>query len=247
MTFLPASILTIVRRVRLDLEVTPSFPIDLAGLLAYAYPVTMEEISGLSIHRMCTWFEQHKLMLSIPEVPDRPLFGCLIACQGQGWIFLEKLAPPEEKRFTLAHEFGHYVIEHLIPRETAIGQIGDGINEVLDGKRASTWDEQLMALRKQIDLQPYCHFMERGTNGQIVDTRTTQAEIEADFLALELLAPYRIVLDRCGSRDYDDMQEFIFTDLTNDFGLPAEIAQQYAVQLTGTFSHHPSLSDRLGL
>ena len=89
--------------------------------------------------------------------------------------------------------------------------------------------------------------MERGANGQIEDTFTSRAELEADFLALELLAPYRMVLASCAARGYDAMQKLMFAALTGRFGLPTSVAQRYATQLAGTFYRQQSVSERFKL
>src|SRR6266849_10461168 len=109
MTFLTPAIREIAQRVRDMLESPDTVPIDLERELPLAYPVSVVKIPGLTIEKARGWFEQRWLAHSIPALPDRALFGCLIAREGFGYICLDNLAASTgEQRFTLAHEFSHF-------------------------------------------------------------------------------------------------------------------------------------------
>jgi hypothetical protein len=86
--------------------------------------------------------------------------------------------------------------------------------------------------------------MQREAGGQFMDLRTSRAELDADLLALELLAPHRLVIERCGIDRYDAMIERLLPLLTATFGLPSAIAQSYAAQLAGHFGKQDSLRER---
>src|SRR2546421_204494 len=77
---------------------------------------------------------------------SRAVRGCLIAFGGQGLIFVDGADPDDERRFTIAHEVGHFLVDYLLVRETALAKFGAKIIEVFDGLRLPSVSERVHAL-----------------------------------------------------------------------------------------------------
>ena len=156
---------------------------------------------------------------------DRPLRGCLVAWRGQGRIFVDRDDPPDEARFTLAHEAAHLLCDHLLPRQDAIARLGPDVVAVLDGLREPTDDERLDAALRRARLGPDVHLMERD------GPSTVAAEERADRLAVELLAPTDEVLRRLDDgarRDSAAQAARARALLVEQFALPASVAAERA-------------------
>jgi hypothetical protein len=221
-----------------------SFPRELADQLPFYWSLNIQRLPRLTIAAIGRWFGERGLPNPMANTPDRSLFGCLLAHKGHGLIFLDSAADDAEQRFTLAHEFSHYLLDHELPRSEALAALGEDVRPILDGERRPTAEERLEALRQWVDVQPFHHLMQREAGGQFMDLRTSRAELDADLLALELLAPHRLVIERCGIDRYDAMIERLLPLLTATFGLPSAIAQSYAAQLAGHFGKQDSLRER---
>ena len=140
---------------------------------------------------------------------DRPLRGCLGASDGGGWIFLEALDPDDERRFSLAHELAHFLRHHL-ERRLYVGGFARRLRGVLRGVRP-------------LD---YLHLMERGEGFVSQDVR--DAEEEADWLAVELLAPEEELSARLPP---DAGRGDIEAILRETFGLPKSAASAHSARL----------------
>jgi hypothetical protein len=248
LNFLPARLATAAARVAIALH-PAQYPLRLAELLPFHYAINIQTIAGLTIGAVRAWFAARRLpdqFGNLEHLPDRRLYGCMVAGGGRGVIFVDANASTAEQRFTIAHEFSHFLLDHLIPREEALAAFGTSIRPVIDGERAPTDAERLEALRDWLDIQPSRHLMERESDGSLPELRTARAEHDADLLALEILAPHATVLARAPAAEYDWMVTALFPLLTADFGLPESIARGYAAQIAGQFAREPSLRRRFG-
>src|SRR5205085_3975397 len=113
--------------------------------------------------------------------PDRPLRGCLLACDGAGFIFLDAADPPAERTFSLAHELAHFLRDYWRPRQRAFAALGGSVREVFDGGRAPRREERLHALLRGVSLGPHVHLMAR--DGGTPPPEVAAAESDADRLA----------------------------------------------------------------
>ncbi len=246
MNFIPVRLAEIAEDVLQKLG-HPLFPLRLDQLLPYGYSVNIQPIPDLTIGAIENWFAVRKIPYPTETIPDRRLYGCLVAQRGHGVIFLDKSASEAERRFTLAHEFSHFLLDHLIPREQAINALGESFLPIIDGERPPTEEERIEALRLWIPVQPFQHLMQRDSDGQFMDLRTSRAELDADLLALEILAPHQTVLAHCPLDDYDRLQFALVQHLSDDFGLPAKIARTYATQLAEHFAPEKTMRQRFSL
>ncbi|WP_147372532.1 ImmA/IrrE family metallo-endopeptidase [Calidithermus terrae] len=164
----------------------------------------------------------------------------MVARFGRGIVFLDAADPPDEQRFSLAHEAAHYLRDYWKPRQEAVKGLGPGVLEVFDGRRVPSPAEQVHSLLARIPVEAHLHLMERSPEGFASDCRVRYAEAQADRLAFELLAPAEHVL--AGSPERDHLVEV----LCRVYGLPRAPAQQYASTLLPEGEQSPWLL-RLGL
>ena len=155
------------------------------------------------------------------------------------------------ERFTLAHELSHFLLDYLLPRQRARDRFGDGIQDVLDGLRAPTLDEQVHAALHGVNVEPAFHLLEKEGDGRFVDARIWNAENRADQLAFELMAPVEIVCANLRESGADGSYFRCVTAakaiLEATYGLPAVMADAYARYLAQTLTGGPTALSSLGL
>jgi hypothetical protein len=201
------------------------FPRTLKAAIARSsLELTIKEKPALGIDLVENYLAHQGIAWRCGEA-DRPLHACLVAVDGAGWIFLDAGDSPRERLYSLAHELGHYLRHYWQRRQRAIAQLGPGILDVLDGRRLPTSGERLGGLLRGVSARGYVHLMERGE--MAVPLAVELAEREADTLAWELLAPADEVFTRLGEKGgFDEAMP-----LLEEFGLPAEVAVEYAETL----------------
>jgi hypothetical protein len=177
--------------------------IDRAGLM-----VRVDEIAGLSTHRVRDYLGRRGA--SIPrELADRPLRGCLVAGGDAGWLLLDVDDAEDERLFTLAHELAHFLRHHLQQVRHVEGVAGR-LRAALRGARS----------------MEFVHLMERGPG--FIPWVVFEAEEEADWLAVELLAPEEELLARLSP---NAGREEIAGVLRQTFGLPESVASAHSARL----------------
>jgi hypothetical protein len=200
----------------------PPFPRDLRQSIS-ALPLSVIELPRLSVSLIRCWFERIELPIPLDE-PDRPLRACLVAWFGEGFAFLDSLDEPLEKAFSLAHELAHFLRDYLSLREIAAKRLGKAVIEVLDGQRPATQDERLHSVLRNVRLGPFTHLLTRDESGRTPTPVEWEAEIAADRLAFELLAPADDVGEAADRRE-------LVARLVREFGLPPLAAERYAATL----------------
>ncbi len=200
----------------------PPFPRDLRAAIT-AVPLSPVDMKGVSVAGVREWFARLGIPVPLNE-PDRPLRACLVAWRGEGFAFLDELDEPAERKFSLAHELSHFLRDYLRPRETVTRRLGHAALEVLDGLRPATSDERLHAVLRNVPLGPFTHLLRRDDTGRPLTMAEREAEVAADRLAFELLAPAESV-GEAADRDA------LTTRLVSDFGLPPGPAARYAALL----------------
>jgi|SRR5882762_7268919 len=223
-------------------------PRDLQREISLALPVTIVSEAALSAFRVRSWLERVGVRHEVAD-QDRSLHGCLTARAGVGVIFIDDDDPADEKRFTLAHEVAHFVLDHVLPRERAMSVFGDAIRPVLDGVRPPTKEEALYSVLNRAQLGLQVHLMNRGAQGGISAWPVEESEQKADRLALEIIAPARLVLER--TRKYAPSPSSVeltqaVQAIVGDFGVPEAAAAAYAELLLGKPRRRRSVLDLIG-
>lgn len=162
---------------------------------------------------------------------NRPLHGCMLGIGDFGFIFVDANDPPDQRQYTIGHELGHFLLDHLFPRQRAVNALGAAIREVMDGKRPATITERFKAALTGIPIGQHVNLMERNT-GAANAMDLYQSEYRADRIALALLAPPGEVLARADDRGNHAERHVAMVELlVGAFGLPRRIAGDYATAL----------------
>ena len=203
------------------------FPRDLGPAIDWALPIAVVELPGLRVAAVDDWLAARDMEVRL-RIPDRPLRACVLVHEGNGLLFVDGDDAADERRFSLAHEVAHYLVEYAIPRERARERLGLGVLAVLDGRRAPSREERIGAVLAGVRLGVSLHLMERTPDGHPAGREVSAAERRADELAFELLAPVDAVRARlpAGAR-----RGVVGAMLRDAFGLPPAPADLYAREL----------------
>ena len=212
---------------------TPSYPCDIGRwLIRSQLPLAIKPMLMLDIEKVNAWAHKHDASYVFRE-KNRRLQGCILPGK-ISTIFVEADDPPEEQRFTIAHEGGHFLLDYQLPRDKAIAALGENIVEVFDGKRQPTLEERLHGILADVRVTVTPHLMERPEEGLPIGS-ILDAEDRADRLALELLAPASLLREemRDGSapKDFHARLAFLRKRLYTFYGLSQSIAAFYAEML----------------
>jgi hypothetical protein len=219
------------------------FPRDLRGPILWTLPLDLVDLPGLRLASVRHWLRHHGAAFSCDEA-DRPLRACLVAWRGHGFIFIDTDDSEDERRFSLAHELGHFLRDYWQPRRLACTRLGMRAAEVLDGERPPTPEERLSALLARVPIGLHTHLMHRDSAGRFASPEVTAAERAADRLAYELLAPAEAVLAAVhGKAD----RSAIAGLLREVYGLPVAQALDYSALLVPAGPPPDLLLRQLGL
>lgn len=192
------------------------------------------------------WLRRQEIRCAL-GLADRPLRACLVARHEQGLIFIDGTDPPDEQRFSLAHELAHYLRDYWLPRREASARLGPAILGVLDGERPPRRDERIDALVARVELGYHVHLLDRAPDGAVASAAVGRVERNADLLAYELLAPAAAVLRDLSGADPRERRAAATRRLCDTFGLPTAQAAQYAALLVALPAPSDGLLRRLGL
>jgi hypothetical protein len=201
----------------------PPFPRDLTTPATVGLPVRVIGLPALRLDGVRDWLARCRVPCPAGE-PDRPLRACLFSRAGVGFVFLDAADPPDERRFSLAHEVAHFLRDYDAPRRVAAARLGPGVLDVLDGRRSATVEERLHAVLRRVPVGPHVHLLRRDDDGDPRSPAERAAEAAADRLAFELLAP--------GDRLAGESDSGAIVDrLRTEFGFPPGPAAAYAAIL----------------
>jgi hypothetical protein len=230
--------------------ITEPCPRSLERAIAWALPLTVVKLPRLGLLELRSWLEQRNIFFSL-SLPNRRFRACLIARTGYGFIFLDGSDADEERRFSLAHELAHFLLDYLEPRQKVLDLLGDAGQEILDERRPPTAEERLRGVLQGVKLTTYLHLMERTPKGGVESFQTLDAEDRADRLALELLAPKETVLARLAGKGVDWRSAAALTlvreTLRQEFGLPLSVAEPYGQMLVMQHQQPASFRQWLGV
>jgi hypothetical protein len=233
---------------------TPPYPRDLETPAIWALPLLVQSLPGLRVSSVRAWLEQATIPVGVPG-PNRRLHACLVACGGRGAVLLDADDQEDERRFSLAHEVAHFLLDYLAMRRRVLDRLGPEAADVLDGRRPPTLDERVGALLNGVTLGVHTHLLHRANDGSIGCDLVMVAESRADRLALELLAPVaavRTALERHSPVDQgrgltDEQADKIAELLVETFGLPAAVALSYSDWIYHRYYGEPSVREWLGM
>lgn len=226
-----------------------SFPCDITGAVNLALPIDIVSLSELSLNKIQTWLTERKVLLDL-EIDDRLLHGFILISRGTGFIFVNGTDTEEERRYTIAHEASHFLLDYKLPRESAVKKLGEGILEVMNGYREPTIEERIDGTLTSVSIRPYTHILEKIGDGTFDNTEILNSENNADELALELLAPHTIVIKDTNSNrskiSFYDFKNQCYQILRSKYLIPDTIAEAYSSKLAYIATGAPSLLSKLG-
>jgi hypothetical protein len=221
------------------------FPRALERPLAMALPVSVVKIARLQLQDAESWLQRRRVSLDLADDGSRRrLHGCILAQCGYGFLFLDGADSPDEMRFTMAHEIGHFLADHLLPRKQALAHFGPSIRPVLDGRRAPTMGERLGGALHGIQLDEYQNFLPRSESAD-GGLELWRVEGRADRIGAALLAPPELVLAYATAPRWADRRRACVEALTERFGFPRAPAERYAEALLAGNNKGPAWGEAL--
>ncbi|MFP2897140.1 ImmA/IrrE family metallo-endopeptidase [Corallococcus sp. 4LFB] len=198
------------------------FPYDVTADALMRLRVRPVGLRDLSSEKVRQWLAQRGRTVEIGY--HRAMHGCMVAWEGKGLVFFDRNDGPDEQRFTVAHELGHFFLDHLLPRKRALDFFGGGIQDVLDQKRPATREESLTSVLEGVPIGVQIHLMDRGPTGAVGTGVVARSEQRADRLALEWLAPSKLARQVMQDGPAETQEQ----RLGQHFGLPGHMAETYA-------------------
>lgn len=209
---------------------TEPYPRSLEATVSWALPLAIVKLPRLWLNEVHRWLADRDIRFE-RQGADRPLRACLVGRAGYGLVFIDGSDPDDEQRMSLAHEIAHFICDYVDPRRRALDAFGEQILPVLDGDREPSVTEQLDGMLRGVALGTFQHLMVRSGSGAVTRMAALESEDRADRLALELLAPRRVVLRRLEQREIRWRHAAAFTlaqeVLVSEFGLPVPAAKTY--------------------
>jgi Zn-dependent peptidase ImmA (M78 family) len=227
------------------------YPLQLESIL-WMHRLEVIQIPNLDVNGVYTWLnKQNAIIPNSVRGQSRAIFGCLVAYGGAGYIFVDSNANGSEKLFTIGHEIGHFIRDYLFPRKKAFTVFGKSIEDVLNGVREPTAEERVRGILSNVNVNFYTDLLLRDENNQIVNDDTNVSEIMADAIALELIAPHRMVLEKSKVISNRHLRQYIETEtlrsLIEYFNLPEKIAYIYSMRIAQYFQKQETVKDWLNL
>ena len=149
-----AGIGNVLRALYLEADVAPpsaAYPIAPLGPLMDRPPARREEIPDLTSQKVCAGLMRRGAVEKAElfgEATADPLAGFFYACGAYAWIFVCAGDPVVRKRFSAAHELGHFLL-HFRPQ--LAGSVAIAKREELPGWRDAFTTAQSAAIEEGRD------------------------------------------------------------------------------------------------
>jgi hypothetical protein len=211
------------------------FPRSLERPMLLALPISIVKLASLHLHQADQWLRARGVGMRFTgdgrtDATDRPVHGCIVARSGHAFLFVDGADSPEDLRFTIAHEIGHFLADHWLPRTTAVDRFGTGILDVMDGKREPTMAERVSSLLRGVELQGTTSFLPRSESAD-GGLELWKVEGRADRIGAALLAPPERVLAAARAPTHAERLARAIDALTTTYGFPPAPAARYAQTL----------------
>jgi hypothetical protein len=220
---------------------------DVEAAVAWSVPLAVVVLPNLDARRARGWLAERGAWLGDGRA-DRPLRGLLLAARGVGIVFLDGTLPPADRRFTVAHELGHFLLDYLEPRERVLRE-APSLLGVVDGWRPPTRADRAHALLARVPIGLHAHLLDRDPQGAAAP-EVEAAEDAASQFALEVLAPWPAALDAArevvGDRraPHGGLLAEVSARIAERFTLPADRAAVRAAAMLETLGVRRGFFDR---
>ena len=236
-------------RLRREAGLPQDSPAAPERVLPRLYPVASILLPDLCVSVLREWLERHGANApSLVRCRDRRLRGAVVAWKGCGLLCADAGDGDLQRRFTLAHEAGHFLQDHYYPRQDLLNRFGPGIQSVLDGLRPPTVEERVDALLGRASFALYTHLFDRDDELAWGSGAVQAAEEGADEFACEMLAPRAALRLRCPDlRADEDSATRVRGVLVHEFGLPPGPALRCARRFVARHGSPVTVLHRIGL
>lgn len=217
--------------VNLDWDRGPSYVTPLYDLFD-AFPITVKEIAGLT-YRQAAQFVAAQTgheAIRVPGNAEQPLAGLLYAYKYQdvcrACILVHRDDPVERRRFTVAHELGHYIM-HFLP--FAEGAPSDGPNMPLLLEGLSHTQEEALS-----DYEEAAEVTVNDSALLLPHMNIAQMEREANAFAAALLMPDEVCrkLIKAYKPQYGCRRSVLARRMASDF-LVSKLAMRWRLENLG--------------
>jgi Zn-dependent peptidase ImmA (M78 family) len=224
------------------------FPRCLERPILLALPVAIVKLPRLKTADVENWLGRRGSRFRF-GCRSRRVRGCLLANKGKAIIFVDGTDPDDERRFTLAHEIAHFMVDYWAIREMALRKFGADIADVIDGERLPTPAERVHAILGSIPIGMHSDLMDRDQTAEHMGTHVWGIENRADKIALALLAPPAIILAeaRGFQGPFERQVEETIAMLGGQFGIPRIVAESYARSLLNAAGRRSSWVETIAL
>ncbi len=223
-------------------------PVDIGYAAMCALEVYVEEVSDLTTVTAAS--RMQGAGIRVPDgVSERRVQGCLAVGRRGAAILVEKNDDEAQKRFTIAHECAHFILEVRTNQERGAIRLGHDFTDVLHGLREAIPIERIDARFHNVRSDALVHFMDRTATDGYGCGRIHEAECLADDLALEILAPRAELVESLssfGPMGFSESLSAVRRIAERRFGLPDTIADWYANRVVWQLKGGPSTAERFG-
>jgi hypothetical protein len=216
---------------------------DFEAAATWSMPLAVIVMSPLTLAGIRDWFADHEIPVAGDQHSGR-VQGFLVAWRGVGIVFCDGTADAAERRFTLAHEVGHFLLDYDRPRRRVLRDAPE-LLEVVDGVRRVTPSDRAQALLARVPLGVHTQVLDDSRPGQ----DDPAGEDEASRFALEVLAPWHEVI--AAARDlaaaptpYRETLGRATSLISGRFVMPPYAARARARQALETLGVRPGFFDR---
>lgn len=204
---------------------------DVEAAVVWASSVVVVSMPNLTLASADRWLVDRGAPSALPPESREGLRGLLVAWRGYAVILLDATMTSAERRFTLAHEHGHYLLHYQLARQRILRDAPE-LLPVIDGQRLPTDGDRAKASLARVPIGLHTHLLHRDAHGG-ADTVTAGAEDGASLYAMELLAPWESLLQLL--RPYAETSgahsahlQSATTAVASEFGLPPDVAHARA-------------------
>lgn len=226
------------------------FPISttlLEQAILLTEPIAVIKLNKLNLLEISKYFTARGNSISCP-LDNKELYGFILSHNGYTYIFLNGTESVQEQRFTLAHEFAHYLSDYKLPRQSIIEKCGVSIIEALNNKRHFTTEEKLLALVQGYSLKAFTYLLDASATSAFERLHVWKAENKADELAMEILAPYTHILQDINRdsivKSFSSLQQYLPKLLQVKYGFTINLARLYGKSLAARISGGLSLAEK---
>lgn len=203
-------------------------------------------IRNLTRRGIEAWLNRSQIKVHLP-MPDQALYGFLYVQNEMVIIFLEADADPKERKFTLAHELAHYLLEYVWPQQQAIRVLGQGAASLFSKRRLPDLKERVWGTLHDLPLYPRKDLLSNKQMDAAGRLALAAAENNADMLAFELMAPFELLRSCEQQGNHRATFMYIHNLLQTVFDFPPTQAQIYAQLTTDRLLGRASVQELLGL